>query len=225
MKLFLGGGGGRDCSIELDKKFVASLDLSKPILYIPIAMDTNEHSYLSCLEWLSGTLYPLGLKSVVMWIEDDLKNKKEEDFSQFSGVYIGGGNTFKLLKELREFGTFVILRKLAERDIPIYGGSAGAIILAKTIIPALSADPNEVELTDFSGFNLVNDYEVWCHYTESMDSMIKEYMTKYNLTKIIAIPETAGLQIVDNHIEVVGPSSVTVFSEDGMKKSNPGDLI
>ena len=33
MKLFLGGGGGGADSIELDKRFVATLDLSKPLLY------------------------------------------------------------------------------------------------------------------------------------------------------------------------------------------------
>lgn len=43
MKLFLGGGGGGTDSIELDKKFVASLNLSKPLLYIPIATNTSKY--------------------------------------------------------------------------------------------------------------------------------------------------------------------------------------
>ncbi|MBN2094400.1 MAG: Type 1 glutamine amidotransferase-like domain-containing protein [Candidatus Zambryskibacteria bacterium] len=225
MKLFLGGGGEKEDSIELDKKFVFSLDLSKPLLYIPIAINTDKHPYSGCLEWLLDVFGPLGVKNIVMWIEDDLKQKQEKDFEQFAGVYIGGGNTFKLLKELKEFGTFEILRKLARKGVPIYGGSAGAIIFAKTIIPALSADENFVELTDFSALNLVRNYDMWCHYSESLDSMIKSYMSKYYLKKIIAIPENTGLYVTEESIEVVGPSEMKIFEGDDIKTISPGALL
>lgn len=225
MKLFLGGGGGKEDSIELDKKFVASLDLSKPLLYIPIAINTEKHPYSGCLEWFLDVFSPLGVKNIVMWVEYDLKQKQEEDFEQFSGVYIGGGNTPKLLKELKEFGTFEILKKLAEKDMPIYGGSAGAIIFAKTIIPALSADENFVGLTDFSAFNLIKDYDMWCHYSESLNPMIKSYTDKYNLKKIIAMPENAGLYVTENNIEVIGPGSVKIFEREEIKTTSHGMLL
>ena len=209
MKIFLhGGGGGRKDSVGLDKKFVAALDLSKPLLYIPIAIDTNKYPYPGCLGWILNLFEPQGLTNIVMWVEDDLKNKTAADFKQFCGVYIGGGNTFKLLKELKEFGTFDIIRKLAEKGIPIAGGSAGAIILAKTIVTAFSADPNDVKLADFTGMNLVNGYEVWPHYTSDMDIEIAEYKKKYNIEKIIAIPENAGLCVADGIIEEVGPGKI-----------------
>jgi len=224
MKLFLGGGGGGKDSIELDKKFIASLDLSKPLLYIPIATNTAKYPYSGCVAWLSGVLGPLGLTNIVMWTEEDLKTKTEKDFEQFGGVYIGGGNTFKLLKELKEFGTFDVLRTLALKGVPIYGGSAGAIILARTIIPAMSADENKVGLTDFSALNLVHDFDVWCHYTSLEDKTIDKYTTEYHLKKIIAIPETAGLYVTDKSIEVVGPSNVKFFGEMN-KEVHPGKLI
>lgn len=225
MKLFLSGGGGKEDSIELDRKFVSNLDLSKLLLYIPIAINTEKHPYSGCMNWLLGTLGPLGVKDITMWTEEDLKEKQEKDFEQFGGIYIGGGNTFKLLNELKEFGTFEILRKLAKKDVPIYGGSAGAIIFAKTIIPALSADENFVELTDFNTLNLVNDYEIWCHYDESIDPLIKSYMEKYYLKKIIAIPENAGLYVTENNIEVVGPANVKIFEGEDVKEFKAGSLI
>lgn len=225
MKLFLSGGGGKEDSIELDKKFVANIDLSKPLLYIPIAIDTDKHPYSGCLEWLLDVFGPLGVKNIVMWVEDDLKQKQEEDFEQFSGIYIGGGNTPKLLKELKEFGTFEILKKLAQKGIPIYGGSAGAIIFAKTIIPALSADENFVELTDFSALNMVKNYDMWCHYSESLDPVVKSYMDIYSLKKIIAIPENAGLYVTENNIEIIGPANVEVFEGEDTKTLNPGNLV
>src|SRR5680860_142968 len=136
MKLFLSGGGAGEDSKKIDAEFIRTLDLVKPVLYIPIAIDTAKHPYLDCLDWIKNNFKSFGFENFVMWTEEDLKGKNLSDFEQFSGVYIGGGNTFKLLKELKDFGTFEILKNLAQSGIPIYGGSAGAIIMAKTIIPA-----------------------------------------------------------------------------------------
>ncbi len=74
MRLFL--GGGKD-SFELDKKFVSSLNLSKPLLYIPIAANTEKYPYSGCVAWLSGVLAPLGVTNFVMWVEEDLISKEE----------------------------------------------------------------------------------------------------------------------------------------------------
>lgn len=211
MKLFLGGGGGGADSIELDKKFVASLDLTKPLLYIPIATNTAKYPYSGCVAWLSGVLGPLGVKDIIMWIEEDMKTKVKDDFMQFSGIYIGGGNTYKLLKELKEFGTFDILSSLAKDGMPIYGGSAGAIILAKTIIPAGFLDENKVGLADFLALDLVHGYDVWCHYTGAEDDSIRDYMKRFDIQKIIAIPENAGLVVSEKEIEEVGPGKVKFF--------------
>jgi len=215
MKLFLSGGGAS--SVELDKKFVESLDLSKPLLYIPIAIDAKKHPYSECIIWLLRTLGPLGVTEVVMWAEEDLQAKTKKDFDQFSGVYIGGGNTYKLLKELKEFGTFTILSVLAKEGVPIYGGSAGAVVLAKTIIPASFSDENTVGISDFSALNLVHGHDVWCHYTDSEDESIKNYMKDFGLEKIIAIPENAGVFVTEKEIEVIGPGEVVAF--------NPGRKI
>lgn len=224
MKLFLGGGGGKEDSIELDKRFVDSLDISKPLLYIPIATNTAKYPYSGCIDWISNVLGPLGVRNIVMWVEEDLKTKKEEDFNQFSGIYIGGGNTFKLLKELREFGTLDILKSLAKKDIPIYGGSAGAIIFAKTITPSMFADKNDVGLSDFSAINLVDDCDIWCHYLYIHDETIRKYMNEYNLKKIIALPENSGIFVSEKAIEVVGYGRVKIFD---LKERDvyPGDVI
>ena len=160
-----------------------------------------------------------------MWTEKDLKNKTERDFEQFGGVYIGGGNTFKLLSDLKEFGTFDILKSLAYKNMPIYGGSAGAIVLTRTIIPAISADPNDINLKDLSALNLLSGNDIWCHYDPSMETVIQKFLKEYDLKKIIAIPEDAGLFVSEKGIETVGPNVITVF--EGNKKDilNPGEFL
>lgn len=211
-------------SIEIDKCYLENVDKTKPVLYIPIAINKVKHPYPDCLKWIKNNFSPLGFDNFEMWDEEDLKNKKELDFAKFGGIYIGGGNTPKLLNDLRRFGTIKILESLAVKGVPIYGGSAGAVILAKTIIPSLSSDPNEVGLTDFLSLDFVQGYDIWCHYDESDDSTIDEYMKKYNLQKLIALPEDSGLYVTDTEIKVIGPNNVTIFV-DNKSVLSPGAII
>jgi dipeptidase E len=223
MKLFLSGGGSGEKSLLLDKKFVKSIDQKKPLLYIPIAIDTQKHPYDQCYKWINNSLNPLGQKNIVMWTEKDLKNKKKDDLKRFGGIYIGGGNTFKLLKELKKFRVYDIIKQLAKQGIPIYGGSAGAIITSKTIISALSADYNDVKLKDLTAMNLIKGYDLWCHYDSSMDSEIGKYQKKYKM-KIIALPENSGLFVTDKNIEVIGPGSAFIFNIK-KREVKPSELI
>ncbi len=226
MQLFLSGGGDSDKSFEYDKKFIEAIDTTKPVLYIPIAMPQETHSYGDCLKWVKNNFKPFSFDNFVMWTEEDLKIKKIEDFKQFGGIYIGGGNTFKLLKELKEFGTVEILIELAKQNIPIFGGSAGAIIWGKTICTAIGYDDNEVRLSDFSAFNKVFGYEIWCHYLiESEKSKVIEYMSKYKLKKVIVMPDDAGIIVRESSIEFVGPAASWIFDEEGVREIKAGSVI
>ena len=89
-----------------------------------------------------------------------------EDLNCYKGIFIGGGNTFKLLKEIKDSNFDKKLKKYLDDGGFIYGGSAGATIFGKTIETAINADKNDVNLKDLSGLNLLNDYNIWCHYDE-----------------------------------------------------------
>ncbi len=51
MKLLLNGGGSTKELIPVMNKLNEIMDHSKPILYIPLAMDEAEHTYDSCYDW------------------------------------------------------------------------------------------------------------------------------------------------------------------------------
>lgn len=225
MKLFLSGGGSDEDSLELDKKFASILNTSKPLLYIPIAINTLKHPYAQCLEWLKKTFRPLGVHKFVMWTEKELSKAHDGDFNSFGGIYIGGGNTFKLLKNLKDFGILDILKGLAERDIPMYGGSAGAVLLARTSIPALCADPDDVGLKELDSLNLIWDYDIFPHYESSQDKTIRGYMKKYHLKKVIGLPENCGLYVHNKKIQVVGLGSAFVFLKEIIKEVKPHNHI
>ncbi|WP_236809547.1 Type 1 glutamine amidotransferase-like domain-containing protein [Bacillus glycinifermentans] len=73
---------------------------------------------------------------------------------RFSAVYIGGGNTFRLLKHVTDTRFNDILQSYAKRGGIVYGGSAGAIILGKHIMTCSHMDDNNVGLNEFDGWGL-----------------------------------------------------------------------
>lgn len=136
--------------------------------------------------------------------------------SQYSGVYIGGGNTFKLLKIFKETRFDVSLKKFLENGGTVYGGSAGAIILGKDIMTCAHLDENQVGLKDFSGLNLINEYSIWCHYESGNDELIDKYIGSRQIP-VIAIPEKSGILLNGESIEVIGQEPCYQF-EKGSKK-------
>ncbi len=223
MRLYLSGGGSGEKSAELDRKFASAIGKSKPLLYIPVAMDENRHSPPECFQWLRKTFNPLGINKIEIWTEKDLRERAEAELDRFSGVYVGGGNTFYLLKELRDSGFLPKLERLIKKNIPYYGGSAGAVIMGKTIAHAEVADPNEVKLRNFEAINCLGGRDIWPHYEPSQDKEIQKYRKEHNLD-LIALPKNTGLFVTEKEIEVIGPGSAYLPSRK-MKELKPGQKI
>lgn len=223
MKLFLSGGGSGEQSELLDKAFADSLDKKKPLLYIPIAINNKKHPYPECLNWLKSTFDKLGVTNYVMWDEKDLYLSQKERVTNFSGIYIGGGNTPYLIKTLKDTGCWKFIKE-ATLNIPIYGGSAGAIIFAKTINPCLIEDEKFVGLKDMSAMNLLNEKEIWAHYKPENDKDIKEFMIKYNMKEIVALPEETGIILENNSMKILGKKSAFIFS-DSKKEIKSGEIL
>ncbi len=221
MRLFLSGG-----SMEpfiLDKMFVDAIDKTKPLLYIPIAMDPKEHSAEECFVWMKNYFSKFNFSNIVM--TTDLRKISEKDLDKFGGVYIGGGNTPFLLKELKDSGFYEHLKTLIEKDVPLAGGSAGAIIFAKTIVPSLSTDENGVKLKIFDSLDKLQGWDLDAHYEISMDADIRRYMKEYNLKKVIALPERCGLFVEGKKMKIIGELSAWIFDSKGKKEIRNGEEL
>lgn len=162
MKLLLSGGGEPEQVKLLDEYFANYVGEGK-ILYIPVAMD--KIPYDDCESWFRKTYEKYKLYNIDVCI--DLK--KSPNLNEYKAVFIGGGNTFKLLKEVKESNFDCALKEYLNNGGFVYGGSAGAIIFGETIKTASHADKNLVGLKDLNGLNLLNGYDVWCHYNEKND--------------------------------------------------------
>lgn len=207
--LFLSGGGDKQHTEKFDQQFLAEIGIAKPLLYIPIAMKQIK-SYEECYEWVESVFKPLGIQEISMWT--DLNGKSLNDLEQFSAIYIGGGNTFSLLSDLRSSGFDVLLAEYVQAGGILYGGSAGAIILGSDIQTCAHLDSNDVQVTEFNGFGLIGDFAIWCHYSSSDDDLIGNYINKTK-NPVLALPEETGAYVKGGMIRVTGTKPAYLFNE------------
>ena len=201
MHLFLCGGGCGKQVYTAMNKFCEIVDDSKPLLYIPLAMDSSK--YDSCAQWFSREIEYFGLKNFEMVRSS--KELSEKNFDNYGAIFIGGGNTYKLLNELKTFDNFGKITKYLNNNGVVFGGSAGAIIFGKNINACLLDDGNIVGLEDLSGFNLLNDCSLLCHLKEKNLKINKNYLKEFSeKNKLIYLPEEDVIYINDNEIQLLG---------------------
>jgi len=191
VKIILAGGGGADDSLPLDKVFSDWIRPEGRMLYLPIAL-RDIRTFESCFEWITSTFAPLGIMDITMWTS--LTDHQGSELDEFDGVYIGGGNTFSLLKELQESGFDQHLKNYAGSGRPIYGGSAGAVVLGRDILTVTHMDKNNVGLKQTMGLNLAQGYAIWPHYTDADNDLIRSYIEQYNFP-VLAISERSGVVV------------------------------
>ena len=86
----------------------------------------------------------------------DLNASTQNLLQQSDAIFLGGGNTFTLLSEIRRSGFDDLLLQLHRGGKILIGESAGALVLGPTIEPIRFIDEPEKapELNDFRGLGL-----------------------------------------------------------------------
>ncbi|UFX82598.1 Type 1 glutamine amidotransferase-like domain-containing protein [Candidatus Absconditicoccus praedator] len=211
--IFLSGGGDAQQSEKFDRLYKNALPGNK-ILYIPWAF--YPQSYDGCRKWID-TIFPAerGYKLEILHEDDNFDT--DSLVNDYDGVYIGGGNTFRLWNLIKQTGFDKLLKKFTELGKPVYGGSAGAIIMGKEI--NTSPDLNVTKLTDQDclGLNYFDGYSIFCHYKAKQDPEIYDYIRNYGFP-VIALEEGVGVYLQDGRIYSGGEGSAYVITLDGKKE-------
>ena len=219
MTLFLSGGGSGSQTAQAVNRFGSALSGDKPLLYIPLAMEPER--YNGCLDWITDELSSLSRSIYMVRSADELAALDLEDYA---GIYIGGGNTFKLLRDLKQSGAFGQIGCYLQTGGVIFGGSAGAIIFGENLNACALDDPNDAGLTDINGFDLLGGVSLLCHYTNrtpEKDGESRRYLLSLSKQqKVIALPEEDTIVIQDGRIEVMGTRPWYYF-EGGLVREHP----
>lgn len=156
----------------------------KKVTFIPTASKFEEVDFFikEAIDFFKSIDIEIDILELSTSSFEDIKNKLENnDF-----IYIGGGNTFFLLKELKRTGADKILIEQINLGKLYVGESAGSIVLSSSIDYIHYMDSNEeVKLKNFDSLNIVDFYPV-PHYQnfpfeESTKMIIEKYHKSINL--------------------------------------------
>jgi dipeptidase E len=141
----------------------------------------------------------------------------DEDVEKAEAIFVGGGNTFRLLKTLYETGLLKTIRERVLAGTPYMGSSAGSNIAAPTI--RTTNDMPIVEPPSFDALNLV-PYQINPHFLdtdpssthmgETREQRLKEYHEE-NATPVVGIREGTMLRVEDGVTTVLGSRNARVF--------------
>ena len=216
VKVVLSGGGDANDTYLHHALFAAWLPDELPLLYIP----GDAYPAADTYRWLCGVMAPFGIVSITMWA--DPADYDPGTLLRYGGVYIGGGNTFRMMAKLRTKAMEPALHEIIAAGRPTFGGSAGAIMLGRDICSCAQMDPNDVELADTRGLGVVGDFTIWCHYEPSNDPMIAQFVVDHRHS-VLALSERSAVAVVGSEIIAVGYDGVVRFSANGKAYVAPGD--
>lgn len=220
MRLILSGGGESENFLELDAHFLQLLPPDPTLLLIPMAGDPE--TYDDALDRIVETFSTIHFENIEMCLE--LDSLDWDYIKNFDAIYIDGGNTFRLMDQVRKSHFYELVRKFIHHGGVINGDSAGAIILGSHLETAHfgeHGDENEAELISYQGLNLLGDVAIHCHYEKSEKKQIADFVQEYGLP-VIALNEAAGIAIENNSVSVIGKKKVDYYTLNGMTEFKVG---
>lgn len=231
MKLILCGGGSGEQNYYANKKLNEIIDHNKPLLYVPLAMDESDHPYDSCYEWINKELAQVQLSGIDM--VRSFEELVQKDYDNYCALFIGGGNTYKLLKGIKDSGAFEKIKEFINNGGIVIGGSAGAVIFGCDIDIISTMDPNDVALIDTKGFNVMNGVSIFPHYTNTKSKLSEEEnlarlnnftnaIKHFSMTNgdVIAIPEEDAIFVNNGELEILGNRPFFFFKNGESQELN-----
>lgn len=169
------------------------------IIFVPTASRSEEE--LKYVAESNKELLDLGiLENNIKTLNLD-KLVSFQDVDGFDVIYVCGGNTFYLLKKVRETGFDKVIIEFAKTDKLYFGVSAGSILVCPNIDIASPFDENDVDLTDLSGLNLT-DVIVSPHYKDEEKTIIDDFKKKSQY-EVIPLTDNQALLVLDGETKIV----------------------
>ncbi|MBI2577228.1 MAG: Type 1 glutamine amidotransferase-like domain-containing protein [Candidatus Wildermuthbacteria bacterium] len=120
-------------------------------------------------------LREVGFQAVEIDIEGRSEKELREILHDFDILYVQGGNTFYLLKAVKESGFGAVIKEFINQGKIYIGVSAGSIIMGPTIETAnwKGIDKNDVGLEDLTAMNII-PFAIFPHYDSGYEELVKQ---------------------------------------------------
>jgi len=180
------------------------------VLFVPWALADHDHYYLTVAERLRR----LDLRCDSLHLADDLVRELENA----TALFIGGGNTFRLLKELQDHDLIEAIRyRVLEEGLPYVGSSAGTNVATPNL--RTTNDMPIVQPASFGALGLV-PFNINPHYLdadpssthmgETREQRLREFHEE-NATPVAGLREGTALRVEGSQIQVLGEGGARLF--------------
>lgn len=146
-------------------------------------------------------------------------NDPKKAVQKAQAIFVGGGNTFRLLKELYEADLVDILKSRLKEGIPYIGSSAGANIASPAI--KTTNDMPIVQTPTLNALGMIS-FQINSHYIdhdpnskhkgESRELRIHQFHEE-NTATVVGLREGAWLRIEGSRIRLGGMNGAKVFKK------------
>ena len=196
-------------SIMSRRRFKKFLGRAKTVLFFPFALFDRD-GYATQAK---GRFAAMGYSAQSAHATDN----PQEAVEKTDAIFIGGGNTFRLLKALQDFDLLEPIRRKVKNGMPYIGSSAGSNVAGPTI--KTTKDMPIVEPRSFDSLGLV-PFQISPHYLdpdpslrhmgETQEERIVQFLEE-NETSVVGIREGAWLLIDDGAVTMKGNTGARIF--------------
>ena len=141
----------------------------------------------------------------------------QRTLAESDGIFVGGGNTFRLLKGLYDFDLLRVICQCVERGLPYVGSSAGSNVACPTL--KTTKDMPIVQPPSFEALGLVR-FQISPHYLdpdpasrhmgETQEERILQFLEE-NETPVLGLREGAMVRIEGEKMTLKGSAKARVF--------------
>lgn len=132
-------------------------------------------------------------------------------------IIVGGGNTWKLVRTMRDNGIIELIQKKVKAGTPYIGWSAGSNVACPTL-----RTTNDMPIIDPKGFDVINlvPFQINPHYLdvhpeghggETREDRIKEFIIENQDVYVVGLREGTMLNLEGDKLKLIGQKTARVF--------------
>ena len=179
------------------------------VLFVPFALYDRDAYYTQARQRLQAMGYEL----------DSVHRAANaaQAVEQTDAVFIGGGNTFRLLKALHDFELILPIRRRVAEGMPYIGSSAGSIVACPSL--KTTKDMPIVQPLSFDALRLVS-FQISPHFQdpdptsthmgETQEERINQFLEE-NDAPVAGLREGAMLRVEGDSITLKGSTGARIF--------------
>jgi dipeptidase E len=192
-----------------EKEILDFLGASRRVLFIPFALYDRDAYAETARERFAAMGFEL---TSIHRVAD-----AQRAVSEAEAIFVGGGNTFRLLNGLYDAGVLLPIRRRVGDAVPYIGSSAGSIVAGPTL--KTTKDMPVIEPPSFDALGLV-PFQISPHYLdpdpasthmgETQEERIKQFLEE-NDAPVVGLREGSMLRVEGKSVILKGPATARIF--------------